>query len=100
MLFLVTFTQNLDLHAHLEKRERLCKVAYAKLISRVHLCVLHFKVEPLLVTLCVCVYFAVKVVPLNDWLLASLAHFNVLLAQLLCLNFVEVATLEISIELE
>ena len=88
----------LNLHSVLEQGERFGEVANAELVLGVLLSVLDAEVEPLLVTLCVCVHFAKQVVSLNHVPLCPSLLLKVSLAEGLGFCSVQVATLEGRVE--
>ena len=81
VLFLSALREHLNLHPLLKKRKGLRKIANAKLVPRILLCVLHLEIEPLLVTLGVRVHFAKQVVLLDHESVLGSAYLDSLVVE-------------------
>lgn len=90
----------MDLHALLEKTERLGEVADAELVSRPQLRVLHLEVKPLLVALSIRINLAVQVVFLHDCFFTRPLHLYNFVVYREGFDSLEVATLDRGVELE
>ena len=98
VLFLSALRQHLNLHPLLKKREWLRKVADAKLVPRILLCILHLEIEPLLVTFSVRVYFAKQVILLDHESVLGSAYLDSLVVEREGLDSLQVATLDCRVE--